>query len=436
MRRSERPDETVHPPATTVAAGQGLRSERRSIMSDSHSPVQGRKKQKTPPVEYVEVPEEYKAALVDHLSEKRTTTRLDLDSKTAVLKASSSVVALRSFSGECGDDDDYLHQCSGMIVSCHEDGHGTYLIGVITAATVFANSDASVNFVPALAPDLKVQVRPCNGRIYHGVLTAHDFHYNIALVNFKSDLPFQGVSFKYMYVNTMHFNPPFQLKRHQDSCDISQDVKLCPGEKVVAVGRDFDHNTLIAEKGAFSALRCKFDCPELLMTSCTTSVKFTGGPLINHIGDVIGIVFCLWNYSGFLPSNIISRCLELLTRQRDVHRPHHGVKLRDLYATNVALLEKIMQNPGACRGVIIEKVKKGSPAELAGLLPYDVIIQFGGSAVKSSLELYASIWDKTGESVEVEVISTNGEHKKLNLVVQHTDPQRYNRWPLFDPLGS
>jgi len=32
------------------------------------------------------------------------------------------------------------------------------------------------------------------------------------------------------------------------------------------------------------------------------------------------------------------------------------MRLRDLYALDVALLEKIVRNPAACRGVIVEKV--------------------------------------------------------------------------------
>ncbi|KAJ8431716.1 hypothetical protein Cgig2_028498 [Carnegiea gigantea] len=111
----------------------------------------------------------------------------------------------------------------------------------------------------------------------------------------------------------------------------------------------------------------------------------------------------------------------------DILRPCHGIRLSDLYALDVALLEKIVQNPAACRGVIVEKVKKGSPAELAGILPYDAIVQFGGSAVESSLKLFDSMWDKIGESVEVEVIRATGKHEKLSIVVQDTDPQRYYR---------
>lgn len=132
---------------------------------------------------------------------------------------------------------------------------------------LLANSDAEPL---VLAPDLKIQVRPCNGHMYHGAITAHDFHYNVAVIKFKSDVPFRGVHFKNVHVNPMHFNLPFQLRCHRSSGDLSQDLELSPGEKVVALGRDFDQNILLAEEGAFSILQFKLDCQELLMTSCTT----------------------------------------------------------------------------------------------------------------------------------------------------------------------
>jgi len=55
--------------------------------------------------------------------------------------------------GECSEDYEYLHQCSGVIVSCDQDGYGGYHIDVVTAAMLLANSDAEP---PVLAPDLKV----------------------------------------------------------------------------------------------------------------------------------------------------------------------------------------------------------------------------------------------------------------------------------------
>jgi len=71
------------------------------------------------------------------------------------------------------------------------------------------------------------------------------------VIKFKSDIPFQSVNFKHVRVNPIHLNLQFQLKHHCSSGDLSQVFELSPGEKVVALGRDFDRNILLAEEGAF-----------------------------------------------------------------------------------------------------------------------------------------------------------------------------------------
>ncbi|KAJ8431714.1 hypothetical protein Cgig2_028496 [Carnegiea gigantea] len=70
--------------------------------------------------------------------------------------------------GECSEDYDYPRQCSGVIVSCHEDGDGGYHVHVMTAAMLLANSDAEP---PVLAPDLKVLLsNPCQAFFTDNIL--------------------------------------------------------------------------------------------------------------------------------------------------------------------------------------------------------------------------------------------------------------------------
>lgn len=53
---------------------------------------------------------------------------------------------------------------------------------------------------------------------------------------------------------------------------------------------------------------------------------------------------------------------------------------------------------------IISKVMKGSPAEQAGILHSDVVVQCGKKVVESFLEFYDIIWKKVGKTVKVVVV--------------------------------
>ncbi|XP_022765644.1 uncharacterized protein LOC111310438 isoform X4 [Durio zibethinus] len=77
------------------------------------------------------------------------------------------------------------------------------------------------------------------------------------------------------------------------------------------------------------------------------------------------------------------------------------------------------------------QVVKGSPAEVAGILPCDVIVSCGGHSVRCSSEFFGITWDKTRESVPVVVMRAScGNRQMLTIDVEDTSEHRYNRWPI------
>ncbi|OVA14637.1 hypothetical protein BVC80_1815g42 [Macleaya cordata] len=65
-------------------------------------------------------------------------------------------------------------------------------------------------------------------------------------------------------------------------------------------------------------------------------------------------------------------------------RPWLGMVMTNLYAASVGKLEKIIQKfPKIFKGVIVEKVIQGSPADRAGLLRHDVIVQCNENSVQN-----------------------------------------------------
>jgi S1-C subfamily serine protease len=91
-----------------------------------------------------------------------------------------------------------------------------------------------------------------------------------------------------------------------------------------------------------------------------------------------------------------------------------GITMADVTAENVSQYKLNSE-----RGVIVRSVAKGSPAESAKLQDEDVILEFGGFQVWSSMQL-SRLVEETPPSRKVDiVVSRSGKH--VNLTVQLGD---------------
>ncbi|CAL5431243.1 unnamed protein product [Camellia sinensis] len=146
-----------------------------------------------------------------------------------------------------------------------------------------------------------------------------------------------------------------------------------------------------------------------------------GGPLINRYGEVIGVNFCDDVCTPFLPINIVSQCLLQFKKNRKSRRPWLGLVMTNLYAASVGKLEKIISKFNISKGVLVEEVIKGSPAERAGILDGDVIVQCGKKVVQGFLE-------KVGKTVGVIVIRESyAARLYLEVFVDETRADKVNR---------
>ncbi|XP_022765642.1 putative protease Do-like 14 isoform X2 [Durio zibethinus] len=342
-------------------------------------------------------------------------------SKVVALKVSPSVVCLLSHTGK-----DKLFACSGTIVECGgKESDGTFVGIILTSASLLRCPSGAAS----LAPDIKVDVLLPDGKLLQGEVFAYDFHYNLSVIKIRSDTPFPTPSLRNLDESIpVTLQPALNSTspRHSDS------FKIRPGDKVKALGRHYHSHSLVIASGSFTIGLCEFDCQELMMSTCKMGSQIhIGGPLINCAGEVIGINFYHERYTPFLPINIAYRCLEHLKIQ-SVNRPWLGMELTNFYAVNLADMEKIVQKfPHISEGVVVEKVVKGSPAEVAGILPCDVIVSCGGHSVRCSSEFFGITWDKTRESVPVVVMRAScGNRQMLTIDVEDTSEHRYNRWPI------
>ncbi|KAH0651506.1 hypothetical protein KY285_032177 [Solanum tuberosum] len=350
---------------------------------------------------------------------------LDVYTKRAALKVSTSVVSLKSYSGE-----KEIFQCSGTII----ESVNSYSI-ILTSASLFRYSTSG----NSIADNIKVIVHLFDGRSFDGQIESYDLHYNVAAVKIQSDTTLPIASLAHLS-DSITINPSqlrsteensFQLRPHSNSVD------LIPGDIVIALGRFYAKPYgITAAPGEFCIDRCDDDleCKELLKATCNIMRCGIGGPLINHYGEVIGICFYDPCSIAFLPINIASIWWEHYKKYRQSRRPWLGMEVTNLYAARLRILEIIISKfPDVLNGVIVEEVLPGSSAESAGIKPNDVIIQFGGKRIQSFLELFETMWNNVGESVELVVIRTSHDVPvHLSMVVEEVTSDKLYSWPHWE----
>lgn len=102
---------------------------------------------------------------------------------------------------------------------------------------------------------MQIKVRLPNGKLVVGKLWKYDFYYNIAVVNTKAFPELRAACF--------HNEVPANVKFSQS--------------KLVAIGRVFESGELMATGGTLLYKTCKFDCQQLMASTCKTTKVF---PLI------------------------------------------------------------------------------------------------------------------------------------------------------------
>ncbi|KAL8096847.1 hypothetical protein AgCh_030076 [Apium graveolens] len=321
-----------------------------------------------------------------------------------------------------------------------DQGCGTFTSTILTSAILLQSPSAAA----MVADDLKIDVYMAGGAFFKGELFAIDFHYNIAIIKINSDAPLPTSTIR-LIDSSVPLDPGNrgcieELKSShfvgsQDLAISSNRFSLYPGTQVLALGRYFaDSYNIMAAPGEFSYGDCKFDCKELLIASCQIKKNGMGGPLVNSLGEVIGINFYDGSYTPFLPINIVYRCYRDLKKQCRVPHPWIGISVIDLYGGSLHELEILNQKfPHVVKGAIIKQALPKSPAYIAELRAGDVIINCDGNLVQSCLELNEALWDKEGKPVELVVVRESAD-RPLSLVVEavKTNPNTY-RWPVPEP---
>ena len=163
------------------------------------------------------------------------------------------------------------------------------------------------------------------------------------------------------------------------------------GEWVLAIGNPFGLGGT-ATAGIISArgrdIRSgPYD--DFLQIDAPTNSGNSGGPVFNTAGEVIGVNTAIYSPNGgsigigfAIPANQAREILDELREEGFIERGWLGVRIRNV---DRELAESLGLD--AARGALIAMVEEGSPADEAGLLDGDVVMEFDGEPVDSSRTL-------------------------------------------------
>ncbi len=152
---------------------------------------------------------------------------------------------------------------------------------------------------------------------------------------------------------------------------------------------------------------------DMVQTDASINRGNSGGPLVNAIGEVIGVNSAIFSQSGgsvgigfAVPAERVIRIVEELRKHGEVDRSlYTGFWVWDVDRRIAQALEL-----SEARGVLVRDVDPGSPAEKAGFQPYDVIISVAGERISTQNDLVARLYDyRPGDSVYFSVIRDGAE---------------------------
>src|SRR5262249_43574592 len=200
------------------------------------------------------------------------------------------------------------------------------------------------------------------------------------------------------------------------------------GDFVLAIGNPFLIGRTVTS-GIVSGLNRNNvgleEVEDFIQTDAAIYPGNSGGALVNLRGELIGINTAFVGATtanagmGFaIPVNMARTVIDRIVETGDVRRGRLGITFED---ATPPLLRQVRLSAAPATPVIT-KVDPGSPADVAGLKPGDVVTDLGGTPVRDTSHLRTRLgllW--VGDAAELAVIR-NGERAMVRATI--VDPQR------------
>lgn len=207
----------------------------------------------------------------------------------------------------------------------------------------------------------------------------------------------------------------------------SDEVKI--GEWVLAVGNPFNLTSTVtagivsAKARNINILGSQGAIESFIQTDAAVNSGNSGGALVNTRGELIGINAAIASGTGYytgysfaIPVNLVKKVVGDFMKFGKIQRAYLGVYYREI--DDQFAKEKKFSD---LRGIYVDDVVEGGPAQTAGMLSGDVIIRIDNMPVNGKAELMELIGQKNpGDKANV-VVNRDGKEIELTLIMQSED---------------
>jgi serine protease Do len=155
---------------------------------------------------------------------------------------------------------------------------------------------------------------------------------------------------------------------------------------------------------------------DMIQTDAAVNPGNSGGPLVNALGEVIGVNSSIYSPSGgsiglgfAIPINRVRRITEDLAAHGSVRRPWIGIKLR--------LPEGPNARAALAAGAIVQSVVPGSPAARAGIAAGDRLVRAADRPIRNPFDWDALLLElRVGEQVPL-VLQRSGREVPVSVTI-------------------
>jgi S1-C subfamily serine protease len=224
-------------------------------------------------------------------------------------------------------------------------------------------------------------------------------------------------------------------KTNLPTLNLGDSDKIEIGQSVIAIGNALGEFRNTVSVGVISGLQRSIAASDgmdqsseqldnVIQTDAAINPGNSGGPLINLLGEVVGINVAVaqgaQNISFALPINIAKRDIDQVQKQGKITVPYIGVRYvlvtPELKAqNNLSVDYGALILPGQNQGELA--VVPGSPADKAGLVENDIILEADGQKITTDNTLSQIIQKhNVGDTITLRVLHA-GQEKTVKVVL-------------------
>ena len=226
--------------------------------------------------------------------------------------------------------------------------------------------------------------------------------------------------------------------------DLGNSDDLIIGEWVIALGNPYglfdvsDQPT--ATVGIISALNMDFGQQEsgqifqdMIQTDAAINPGNSGGPLVNGLGEIVGINTFIYTGSNYSQGSIgISFAIPINRAKHIAEELKNKGKIDRNYSTGLqvqSLNKRVARylNLPFVKGVIVVEVEKGSSGDKAGIKIEDIILAVNGVQITSAQDIKNVILDqdiRSGDRITVKIYR-DGVRKQVRLKLEKVNNSYY-----------